>query len=123
MTVTMEKPSKMDEDVLKTKIKENSNIMTRELAEELEVSKSLSYHFALLQHQKFLVVSHCYLSVILLLSTYIVYVRSIDLCVQPKEVTFNHLKYTISIITAVFFEHWTKYLVVFSYGEREWHSG
>ncbi|CAI9726425.1 Hypothetical predicted protein [Octopus vulgaris] len=34
------KPSKLEEDILKVKIDENSNIMTREIAEELEVSKT-----------------------------------------------------------------------------------
>ncbi|XP_029644891.1 histone-lysine N-methyltransferase SETMAR-like [Octopus sinensis] len=37
------RPSKLDEDVLKAKIEEMSNIATRELAEESEVSKNAAH--------------------------------------------------------------------------------
>ncbi|CAI9734087.1 Hypothetical predicted protein [Octopus vulgaris] len=39
------RPSNFEEDVLKAKIEENSNITTRELAEELEVSKTNYLHW------------------------------------------------------------------------------
>ncbi|XP_014787037.1 histone-lysine N-methyltransferase SETMAR-like [Octopus bimaculoides] len=37
------RPSTLDEDALKAKTEENSNIRARELTEELEVSKSTAY--------------------------------------------------------------------------------
>ncbi|XP_036369727.1 histone-lysine N-methyltransferase SETMAR-like [Octopus sinensis] len=37
------RPSKLDEDILKAKTEENSNITTEELAEELKVSKSTTH--------------------------------------------------------------------------------